>query len=191
VSWAVAAAGWAVVGALLLAARRRAGLLADAEHELRGATCVIGLTVERAARTGFTAGLASLVRLQLDRMRPALADLHAARVAPGRPAQPAERPLDAERLARVLANLLANAAEHGEGVVEVEASRGGGAMRLRLRNRNGSRPGGGPGRGRGVAIATRAADELGGRLVVDSEGGETVASLELPAPPPDDLGRAA
>jgi signal transduction histidine kinase len=106
-------------------------------------------------------------------MGAALADLAAAR---GAGAPPASE-LEAGRLAQVLGNVIANAAEHGVGPVEVRA------MRLELRNRD--RPGDAarrPGRGRGVVIAKRAAHELGGRVSVVREGGFTRTVVELPGP---------
>jgi C4-dicarboxylate-specific signal transduction histidine kinase len=182
---AAACAGWGVAVALLLSLRRRLALVADAEHELRGAAAAIGLAAERVARTGATAAFASLVRLQLDRMGGGLADLATARAA--RTALAADPSLDAGRLAQVLGNLIANATEHGIGPVDVRASRPAEAVRIEIRNRNrprelddaaAARP---PGRGRGLAIAERAARELGGRLSVSSHAGETRAALELPA----------
>ena len=187
---AMACAGWAVALALVLALRRRLALVADAEHELRGASAAIGLAAERISRTGATAAFSSLVQLQLDRIAAGLEDLAAAR---GRRA-PAlgEAQLDAGRLAQVMGNLIANASEHALGPVDVRTSRPPGAVRIEIRNRNrlrelhdasAARPGG---RGRGLAIAERAARELGGRLSVESDGGETRAELELPARVADD-----
>jgi two-component sensor histidine kinase len=196
VSWwtalvgAAACAGWGAAFALRVSMRRRLSLAADAEHELRGAAAAIGLAAERVSRTGATAAFSSLVRLQLDRMAAGLQDLAAARSAgrAGRTTSLTGAELDAGRLAQVLGNLIANATEHGVGTVDVRASRPGGAVRIEIRNRNRPRAledvsaGRAAGRGRGLAIAERAARELGGRLRVDSTGGETRAELELPAP---------
>ena len=185
-----ACGGWALAVALTLGRRRRLSLVADAEHELRGAAVAIGLAVERVSRNGTTIELSSLFRLQLDRMAAGLEDLAAAR-APrraGRAASPGTPDMDAGRLAQVLGNLIANATEHGVGSVDVSTSRPGGAVRIEIRNRNrprelsevsAARAGS---RGRGLAIAERAARELGGRLSVESREGETRAELELPAP---------
>jgi C4-dicarboxylate-specific signal transduction histidine kinase len=185
-----AGGGWGLALGLCLAMRRRLSLVADAEHELRGAAAAIGLAADRVARTGATIGFSSLVRLQLDRMAAGLEDLAAAR-APRRAARVATLDageMDAGRLAQVLGNLIANATEHGIGSVDVRTSRPGGAVRIEIRNRN--RPkeledastARAEGRGRGLAIAERAARELGGRLNVESRAGETRAELELPAP---------
>jgi signal transduction histidine kinase len=185
-----ACAGWALATALALGLRRRLSLVADAEHELRGAAAAIGLAADRVARNGATIGFSALIRLQLDRMAAGLEDLAAAR-APRRGARAtalADADMDAGRLAQVLGNLIANATEHGVGSVDVRTSRPGGAVRIEIRNRNRPREladastARAEGRGRGLAIAERAAGELGGRLTVESRGGETRAELELPAP---------
>ena len=183
-SWLVAGLGWLLFGLALWRLGRRRGLLADAEHELRAALAAIALAAERMRRSGATVAFSSLVALQLDRVDAALADLGRARGRRGSPVVRAAGP-DAGRLAQVLANLIANAAEHGAGPVEVRWS-GGAPARLEIRNRN--RP---PelddlaarraaGRGRGLGIARRAARELGASLEVESDGEATVAALELP-----------
>jgi signal transduction histidine kinase len=99
---------------------------------------------------------------------------------------------DRGRLAQALGNLLANSAEHGAGDLRLRAHRVEGAVRLEVRNVNPARPQKGPsageaarngsdgGRGRGLAIARQAARDLGGRLLVHTEGPATVAVLELP-----------
>jgi hypothetical protein len=190
VSWATAVlavaacAGWGLGLALAVGLRRRLALVADAEHELRGAAAAIGLAAERVSRTGATAAFASLIRLQLDRMAAGLEDLAAARKRRG--ASLGDPQLDAGRLAQVLGNLIANATEHGIGPVDVRTSRPPEAVRIEIRNRNRPREldrasGASEGRGRGLAIADRAARELGGRLSVESRDGETRAELELPA----------
>ena len=79
---------------------------------------------------------------------------------------------DRGRLAQVLGNLIANAAEHGEGPVELRAERTGGAVRVEVRNR--------VDRGRGLRIASDAARDVGGTL--------HVAAIQLPA---DDTPHAA
>ena len=185
----VACAGWALAAVLVVSMRRRLSLVADAEHELRGAAAAIGLAAERVARTGATIGFSSLVRMQLDRMAAGLEDLAAARAArrTGQARTLGDPDMDAGRLAQVLGNLIANATEHGVGSVDVSTSRPAGAVRIEIRNRNRPRElsdasaARAEGRGRGLAIAERAARDLGGRLRVESRGGETRAELELPA----------
>jgi signal transduction histidine kinase len=171
VTWAVAVIGWGLAAALAWSMRRRLSLVADAEHELRGAAAVLGLATERSDVS------APVVRLQVDRIGAGLADLAAAR---GR--RLPDPSLDGGRLAQVLGNLAANAAEHGLGPVEVQARRGPDVLHLEIRNRNRPREldAAGPGRGRGLAIAQRAAKELGGRLRVDTHDGQTTATLDLP-----------
>jgi C4-dicarboxylate-specific signal transduction histidine kinase len=167
VSWAVCWFGWAFALAAAWTLRRRMARVADAEHELRGAATAIGLAGE----------VPPSLRLQLDRMEAALADLAAARGAGAPPASD----LEAGRLAQVLGNVIANAAEHGMGPVEVRAMRpASGRLRLELRNRDRDRGGARAGRGRGVVIAKRAARELGGRVSVVSEDGFTRTVVELP-----------
>jgi hypothetical protein len=104
---------------------------------------------------------------------------------------------DRGRLAQALGNLLANSAEHGGGDLRLRAHRVEGAVRLELRNVNPVEPHNGPSggevatngsdgcRGRGLAIARQAARDLGGRLLVHTEGPATVAVLELPDRPAD------
>jgi signal transduction histidine kinase len=195
VSWIVAGGGWGVVLLLVVTLRARTSLLADAEHELRGAVTAIGLAAERMRRARATRAFASLLALQLDRMDAALVDLTKASRPPlGRRARTATASgrsaprIDAGRLSQVVANLVDNAAEHGLGPVEVRWSPTSNGSRLEIRNTN--RPGKldelgakrrpPPGRGRGLGIASRAARELGGNLQVDSGEEGTAATLDLP-----------
>jgi signal transduction histidine kinase len=109
-------------------------------------------------------------------------------------AGPATALADRGRLAQALGNLLANSAEHGAGELDVLARRMPGGIRLEFRNRNrraGPPPGRGAaaareGRGNGVAIASQAAREAGGRLLVDVQAAETLAVLDLPERPASD-----
>jgi signal transduction histidine kinase len=187
-----ACAGWGLAVVLAFCLRRRLSLVADAEHELRGAAAAIGLAAERVSRHGGTIAFSSLIRLQLDRMAAAVEDLAAARTLrrTDRAAGLGNAEIDAGRLAQVLGNLIANATEHGIGSVDVQASRPAGAVRIEIRNRNRPRELANAsttraeGRGRGLAIAERAARELGGRLSVETRGGETRAELELPVSEP-------
>lgn len=193
-SWAFGCSGWALVALLAWVLRGRLSLVADAEHELRGAVTAIGLAAERMPRPGATRDVGALMGLQLDRMEAALIDLGRARevrswrsATAGAPAGRSGSRIDAGRLSQVVANLVDNAAEHGTGPVEVRWSATGAGARLEIRNCN--RP---PeldelvterrvGRGRGLGIAERAARDLGGSLQVDSGDEMTAATLELPA----------
>jgi signal transduction histidine kinase len=93
---------------------------------------------------------------------------------------------DPGRLAQALGNLVANAAEHGSGPVELRGRRTPGGVRLEVRNGQagtpspGNRRGGTGGRGRGLGIASRAAESAGGRLELVPDPAEVVAALELP-----------
>jgi signal transduction histidine kinase len=184
-SWGVATfafcwAGWTLGLAAAWTLRGRMARVADAEHELRGAAMAIGLATQRE--------LTPLLQLELDRMTAALADLAEARG--GRPASRSD--LDAGRLAQVLANVIANAVEHGVEPVEVSTRREGSLVSLELSNRDRPRTGEADartGRGRGVVIAKRAARELGGRVRVERDGTFTRTVIELPAEPPRDVER--
>lgn len=198
-SWVVGCSGWAVVVLLVWVLRGRRSLLADAEHELRGAVTAIGLAAECMRRPGATHAFASLVDLQLDRMEAALIDLGLARELRLGKSAPTSAPagrrasrIDAGRLSQVVANLVDNAAEHGTGPVDVRWKDTGAGARLEIRNANpaAARPGA-AGRGRGLGIATRAARELGGSLRIDSSDEVTAATLDLPAAPERRRSRAA
>jgi signal transduction histidine kinase len=101
---------------------------------------------------------------------------------------------DRGRLAQALGNLLANAAEHGAGPVELRGRRVDGGVRVEVRNAvrrpaeagrarqpGQSQPGAGErDRGRGLGIAARAAASAGSHLDLERDGGEVVAAIELP-----------
>jgi hypothetical protein len=193
---AVAGLGWSIGLASALALRHHRMVAADAEHELRGAATAITLAAERMERGGGVAELAAVARLELARMDAALCGLGG----PGEGGARRSADIDAGRLAQVLGNVIDNAAEHGIGPATVRSWREGAVVRLEVANRaaEGRRRAGK--RGRGIAIAERAAQALGGRLRVESEGGVTRAVVELPAQgspaegaegPHDDLPRAA
>lgn len=100
---------------------------------------------------------------------------------------------DALRLAQAVGNLLANALEHGEGVVELRATRGAdGGVRIEVRDEGSGlpapvadltrRPRAGRGeRGRGLAIAAEIAGRHGGRLAAAPSAAGARLALELPA----------
>jgi signal transduction histidine kinase len=103
---------------------------------------------------------------------------------------------DRGRLAQAIGNVLANSAEHGAGELDVRTRRVPGGIRLEFRNGNRQlgRPAEGAelvpaervgraDRGKGVAIASRAARDLGGRLLVDVQPAQTLAVLDLPEEP--------
>ncbi len=105
---------------------------------------------------------------------------------------PALTTLDRGELARVLGNLMANAAEHGAGEIRVSGRTTPRAVRIEIRNPTGAKaPSAKADRGRGLGIAERAARELGGRLLVEVGDLETVAVLELPRRAGGDEGVAA
>lgn len=169
--------------------------VARAEHELRGAAAALGLACESLRRDPAASGHAPVIDAQLDRLRAGLADLEAARDGDSDPREeavevsalaraaarpwnttfeweggPAPATLDRRRFAKALGNVLANAAEHGSGDIQVTGRAQDGGVRLQVRNR-----------GRGLAIASDAAEELGGRLSFEIVDDTAVATLDLPA----------
>jgi signal transduction histidine kinase len=172
-------------------------LVARAEHELRGAATALALACEALRRDPATKGHAAMIDAQLDRLRAGLEELDAARR--GAPQSdghaqavelssltraasqpwgtsfeweggPAPASLDRRRFAKALGNLLANAAKHGSGDIQVTGRAHNGGVRLQVRNR-----------GRGLSIASQAAEELGGSLSFEIVDDTAVATLELPA----------
>jgi signal transduction histidine kinase len=93
---------------------------------------------------------------------------------------------DRGRLSQALGNVLANAAEHGRGPIEVHAVRKGSrSVRVEVRDggpavRSGRRRGAVVDRGRGLGIARRAIREAGGSFELDRGRAGTVAAIELP-----------
>ncbi|GAA4563093.1 HAMP domain-containing sensor histidine kinase [Micromonospora coerulea] len=114
---------------------------------------------------------------------------------------------DPRRLERVLANLVANAVEHGGGAVRAEVRRTAGVVTVEVSDEGPGIPAThlpyvfdrfykadpsrtGPGSGLGLAIARENARLLGGRLDVRSEVGRgTWFELELPVEPPEEADR--
>lgn len=171
-------------------------LVARAEHELRGAAAALALACEALRRDPAASGHAAVIDAQIDRLRAGLADLGAAREgreelptsevvelsalthASTRPwdtsfeweGGPLPASIDRRRFAKALGNVLANAAEHGAGDIRVTGRAHNGGVRLEVRNR-----------GRGLAIASEAAEELGGSLSFEIVDDTAVATLDLPA----------
>lgn len=166
-----------VVGVVRL--RRRLELVARAEHELRGPLTAVAFAAE-----GIRRGRAVDLEAELVRARLALDDLTAARR--GRRAHSSSADLERivrssadawgaqvdwragpvagdGRVAQAVGNLLANAAEHGDGGTTVIAERRDSRVHVRVANE----------RGRGLKIARAAARDAGGRL--------WLATLDLPA----------
>jgi signal transduction histidine kinase len=186
VSWVLAALLVVAVARL----RRRLELVARAEHELRGPLTAVALAAESIRR-----GRSVDLEAELLRARLALDDLTAARR--GRRARSPRADLERivrssahswgasvdwragsvrsdARAAQAVGNLLANAAEHGDGdtVVRVEIvnkKREPVAVPVRVADR-----------GRGLGIAAAAARDAGGSLAVGSDGREFRATLDLP-----------
>ena len=93
---------------------------------------------------------------------------------------------DRRRLAQVLGNLLANAVEHGTGVVRLRGRRRGSKVVIEVLD-DGPRAvpvAANPDRGRGLDIAARAAEEAGGRVTVTRTAEGTTAAVELPVAEP-------
>jgi signal transduction histidine kinase len=159
-----------------------------------------GLADLTAARTGKRRRLAP-EPLELERVaRSAVAGWQPALQASGREARiewRAGRPrlvADRGRVAQALGNLVANAAEHGEGPLEVRSDRTERGVRLEVRSgRPKPQAAGGRkaralwgGRGRGLGIAARAARSAGAHLELVPEPTHVVAAVELPVEDPPD-----
>jgi signal transduction histidine kinase len=169
-----------------------------AEHELRGAATALALACRALRRDPSAHRHAAVIEAQLDRLRAGLADLEAARsgaraAAASEPVElwsltraavspwagaafeweggPVKAEIDRRRFAQALGNVLANAAEHGSGPIQVTGQAHDGGVRVQVRNR-----------GRGLLIASHAAEELGGRLRFEIVGDSAVATLDLPEP---------
>ncbi len=184
--------------------------VARAEHEIRGAATALALVCEALRRDPAVRHHGTAIAAQLDRLRAGVADLEAARTgrvaAPApEPVElssltreamefawvggPVPARLDRGRFAQALGNMLANAAEHGAGDVRVVGRAHGGRVSVEVSNRvalgaaegaGAAERGGTAERGRGLLIASRAAEELGGRLSFEILGDSAVATLDLP-----------
>jgi two-component system sensor histidine kinase MtrB len=189
------------LGRRVLADAARVRLMAEAEHELRGAaqgiaiaapeTC--GPEVDRlrvaladlaAARAGRRADT-EVGTVHLDRVVWSAvtgADLMARRVGGGVhldwSAGPVAVRANHGRVAQALSNLLANAIEHGGGHVRVIGRRTQRGIRVEVRD---------SGRGHGLAIAAKAVHDSGGSLTAARAGSGTAVTIELPI---DDTDRA-
>jgi signal transduction histidine kinase len=211
---------WAVAAQVLhLRGRRRLVRVARAGHEVRGPLCVAQLALdglERSARV-------DAIGLELRRAALALDDLsgthrradvtpvdvarllsdaaHAWRaLAEARGVTLAVEPGDARvlgdrlRLAQACGNLVANAIEHGRGLVHVRSSCADGLVRIEVRDCGPGLPAPVSGlvaaargrrspRGHGLAIAAAVAERHGGRLVSLPAARGAHLVLELPEAP--------
>ena len=221
---AVGGLGWLLAAGLLVELRRRAGLIADAAHELRGPLTAISLGIETLRRQPAARRRAQALATELGRMEVAADDV----VAAARGRRAAERSTrlglerlvngsgeswqpvaelrggrvafdwavdgvtvhaDRRRLAQAFGNLIANAVEHGGGEIVVRGRRANGAIRVEVENRGDAAPTRRRrrqhDRGRGLAIAARALEQAGGRLVsFDRPEGGRLAVAELPVERP-------
>ena len=216
----VALTGWAVAAVLLVELRRRAGLVADAAHELRGPLTAVTLGIEAIKRHPPARRRAEALATELCRVAVAAEDVAAAargRRASARAARVGLKQLvgesseawraaaarrggrivfdwqadgrsvraDPRRLAQAFGNLLANAVEHGGSEIVVRGRPSSAGIRVEVEDHGVATrppPGARRDRGRGLAIAARALDDAGGRLVsFDRPRGGRVAAVELPA----------
>jgi signal transduction histidine kinase len=202
--WLLALAGaWRV-----LVMRRRLELVACAEHELRGPMAALTLAAARSRPLAPTVVDAQLERARLAladlsaarsgrRAAPDVGRLElrgvAERAAAGWRGAGGDVTLDwragdaavnadPARLSQALGNLLSNGLEHGGGRVAIRGVRVGGGVRIEIADGGRGFRGRAPraGRGRGLSIATRAVEEAGGRLRVDSDREGAVVAIELP-----------
>ena len=154
--WLVAAVTCSAVGVALVRGRRRAVLVAEAGHELRGPLCAARLALEGVER-GDPEAARRAVDLELRRAARAADDLvataggvhvdglhgvaagwhavaraHGAGLALAVPSEAAVVEGDPVRLAQALGNLVANAAEHGAGEVSIAVRAEAGAVRVEV-----------------------------------------------------------
>jgi signal transduction histidine kinase len=170
------------VAAIDLELRRAALALEDLEGAPRGRGAPSRVAI---------VDVAGLVRDSAAGWR-ALAGGHGARLAVELPAAPARVHGDRLRLAQACANLVANAAEHGGGLVRVTVAGAGGSVRVEVRDDGSGLPapvcaltaaarGRRGRRGHGLAIAAAVAEAHGGRLAAAPARAGARVVLELPA----------
>ncbi len=178
-----------------VATAHRLRLVAEAEHELRGPLQTLALALEddalrseierarlaladlAAARSGHRAE-AERELVRLDRLvwqAATVSDLAARRSGGGVHLDWSAGPVavrgDRGRLSQALANLLANAVEHGGGEVRVVGRRTRRGVRVEVRD---------SGRGHGLTIAAKAVRDSGGRLTAARAGVGTAVAIDLP-----------
>jgi signal transduction histidine kinase len=123
----VAGIGWLLAGGLLVELRRRAGLVADAAHELRGPLTAISLGIEALRRQPAARRRAEALATELCRMEVAADDVSAAargRRAPERPTR-----LGLERLVNASRESWQPAAERRGGRVAFDWAADGATVR--------------------------------------------------------------
>jgi signal transduction histidine kinase len=220
-AWLVAAVAAGVAAVAWAELRRRRELVARACHELRGPLtaahlalhaarpAAVGEQLERAAlalddlaaaRRGRRGGdrdevvdIGELLACQADTWE-AVAPAYGCRLRLRPPSGPARVRGDRRRLGQAVANLLANALEHGAGTVELSAHVAAGRLRIEVADQGTglARPvalltrdarGGTGARGRGLAIVSEVARRHGGRLLTLPSSGGARLAIELPATP--------
>jgi signal transduction histidine kinase len=216
-SW-LAVAGWLAAGSLGVARVRLRAAIARAAHEVRGPLCAArlglhGLDGVRAASVDLELCRAALALEDLGGRRRALrvdavdlralvrectpawralAGRHGARLAVDAAPAPVCVSGDRLRLAQACANLVANAAEHGGGLVRVAVVAAAGRVRVEVRDDGPGLPapvgtlvgrprGRGGRRGHGLAVAAAVAEAHGGRLAAAPAHAGARLVLELPA----------
>jgi signal transduction histidine kinase len=229
VACALAAAGLA--GWLVCERGRQREAIARAAHEVRGPLQALALGVALAARDGRDAERWRAMELELARARVALDDLQwprgssstgldavgarelladAARAAVARGVEASVEWTGAEvlmacgrvRVAQALANLVANAIEHGGGPIALSGRLVGDTVRFEVCDQGRGLPApvatlaqrarrGRGRRGRGLAIAADIAAAHGGRLAAAPSRHGARLVLELPVGPPQGLARRA
>lgn len=165
-------------------------LVAAVELELRRAAAALdaGRRPDRVADVD----LRALLRCQVETWH-AVAAAHGARVVlvEGTPGAPVVR-ADALRVAQAVANVVANAIEHGGGTVEVRTRAVGDRVRVEVADGGVGLPApvadlarragrGGGERGRGLAIASEAAAACGGRIAALPASAGARVAIDLPA----------